>query len=37
MSSIVGIDGLGPTCEIIKYTKNIAIANKNHYLWLEYN
>ena len=28
MSSIVGIDGLGPTCEIIKYTKNIAIANK---------
>ena len=28
MSSIVGIDGLNPTFEIIKYTKNIAIANK---------
>ena len=28
MSSIVGIDGLSPTCEMIRYTKNIAIANK---------
>ena len=28
MSSISGIDGLKPTIEIIKYTKNIAIANK---------
>ena len=28
MSSIVGIDGLDPTLKIIKYTKIIAIANK---------
>ncbi len=28
MSSIVGIDGLDPTIKIIKFTKNIAIANK---------
>ena len=28
MSSIVGIEGLDPTYKIIKYTKNIAIANK---------
>ena len=28
MSSIVGIDGLRPTIKIIKYTKTIAIANK---------
>tara|TARA_B100001093_G_scaffold512505_1_gene582490 strand:- start:35 stop:1198 length:1164 start_codon:yes stop_codon:yes gene_type:complete len=28
MSSISGIDGLKPTIEIIKYTKKIAIANK---------
>ena len=28
MSSIIGIQGLLPTYEIIKYTKNIAIANK---------
>ncbi len=28
MSSIVGIDGLEPTFNIIKYTKKIAIANK---------
>jgi len=28
MSSIVGIDGLLPTIQIIKFTKNIAIANK---------
>ena len=28
MSSIVGLDGLIPTIKIIKYTKNIAIANK---------
>tara|TARA_B100000989_G_scaffold146862_1_gene109477 strand:+ start:2430 stop:3623 length:1194 start_codon:yes stop_codon:yes gene_type:complete len=28
MSSISGINGLSPTLEIIKYTKNIAIANK---------
>ena len=28
MSSISGIDGLFPTLKIIKYTKNIAIANK---------
>ena len=28
MSSIVGLDGLIPTINLIKYTKNIAIANK---------
>ena len=28
MSSIVGLDGLDPTLKLIKYTKNIAIANK---------
>ena len=28
MSSIVGIEGLSPTIDIIKHTKNIAIANK---------
>ena len=28
MSSIIGIDGLEPTLKIIKYTKKIAIANK---------
>ena len=28
MSSIVGLDGLIPTINIIKYTKMIAIANK---------
>ena len=28
MSSIVGIDGLYPTINIIKFTKKIAIANK---------
>ncbi len=28
MSSIVGLDGLKPTMNIIKYTKKIAIANK---------
>ena len=28
MSSIVGIDGLSPTTKIIKYTKTLAIANK---------
>ena len=28
MSSIVGIQGMIPTIEIIKYTKNITIANK---------
>ncbi len=28
MSSITGIDGLYPTIKIIKYTQNIAIANK---------
>ncbi len=28
MSSIVGLDGLLPTLQIIKYTKKIAIANK---------
>ena len=28
MSSIVGIEGLAPTIKIIKYTKKIAIANK---------
>ncbi len=28
MSSIVGIDGLNPTLKIIKFTKKIAIANK---------
>ncbi len=28
MSSIVGIEGLLPTIALIKYTKNIAIANK---------
>ena len=28
MSSIVGLDGLDPTLKLIKFTKNIAIANK---------
>jgi len=28
MSSIIGLDGLEPTINIIKYTKKIAIANK---------
>ena len=28
MSSISGIDGLSPTLKIIKYTQNIAVANK---------
>ena len=28
MSSIIGLDGLKPTIDIIKYTKTIAIANK---------
>ena len=28
MSSITGIDGLQPTIQSIKYTKKIAIANK---------
>ncbi len=28
MSSIIGINGLDPTCRIIKFTKIIAIANK---------
>ena len=28
MSSITGLDGLKPTLDIIKYTKTIAIANK---------
>jgi len=28
MSSIIGLDGLSPTLKIIRYTKNIAIANK---------
>ena len=28
MSSIVGLDGLFPTFKIIKFTKKIAIANK---------
>ena len=28
MSSIVGLEGLLPTMKIIKYTKTIAIANK---------
>ena len=28
MSSIVGLDGLEPTLKLIKYSKNIAIANK---------
>ena len=28
MSSIIGIEGLQPSLEIIKYTKIIAIANK---------
>ena len=28
MSSIVGIEGLVPTINIIKFTKKIAIANK---------
>ena len=38
MSSIVGVQGLEPTYNIIKFTKNIAIANKgDNYLWMEYN
>jgi 1-deoxy-D-xylulose-5-phosphate reductoisomerase len=36
MSSISGLDGLEPTIKIIKYTKKIAIANKEvNYLWME--
>ena len=37
MSSITGIDGLEPTIKIIKYTKKIAIANKESDMWLEFN
>ena len=38
MNSISGFDGLQPTIEIIKYTKLIAIANKEvNYLWMEFN
>ena len=41
MSSIVGIDGLDPTLKIIKYTKIIAIANKEAiicaWIWLNKN
>ena len=29
MSAITGIDGLYPTLECIKFTKKIAIANKD--------
>jgi 1-deoxy-D-xylulose-5-phosphate reductoisomerase len=28
MSSIAGLEGLGPTLKMIKYSKNIAVANK---------
>ena len=28
MISILGIDGLQPTLQLVKYSKNIAIANK---------
>ena len=38
MSSISGINGLEPTIKIIKFTKKIAIANKEvNYLWMESN
>ena len=33
MSSIVGLDGLDPTLKIIKFTKKIAIANKDLFLY----
>ena len=36
MSSIVGLNGLVPTLKIIKFTKTIAIANKE-LIWLEFN
>ena len=32
-----GIEGLYPTIKIIKYTKKIAIANKESIIWLEIN
>ena len=35
MSSIVGLDGLEPTLKLIKYTKNIAIANKSQLYGVE--
>ena len=37
MSSISGIQGLKPTVEIIKYTKKIAIANKEAIIWMGFN
>ena len=38
MSSITGLDGLKPTIDIIKFTKIIAIANKeSNYMWLEFD
>jgi 1-deoxy-D-xylulose 5-phosphate reductoisomerase len=37
MSAISGLEGLYPTINIIKYTKLIAIANKEgNNMWLEY-
>ena len=36
MSIIIGLDGLNPTINIIKHTKNIAIANEVNYLCLEH-
>ena len=35
MSSIMGLDGLLPTIKIVKFTKNIAVVNKEVFnLWL---
>ena len=37
MSSISGLEGLISTLDIIKLSKNIAIANKESILWLVIN
>ena len=37
MSSIIGLDGLYPTLNIIKHTKKIAIANKSPNMRMEFN
>ena len=37
MSAITGLDGLEPTLKLIRFSKKIAIANKELNLWLEFN
>ena len=37
MNAISGLDGLEPTLKIIKYTNNIAIANKSQLYVVEFN